>query len=46
VLNGRKRIGVWKYFYADGSIISQENYKDGLQIGAQLVKYQNCKVTE
>ena len=46
VLNGRKRTGVWKYFYADGSIMSQENYKDGLQHGAQLVQYQNGKVTE
>jgi antitoxin component YwqK of YwqJK toxin-antitoxin module len=46
VLNGRKRIGVWKYFYADGSIMSQENYKDGLQHSEQLVQYQNGKVTE
>jgi antitoxin component YwqK of YwqJK toxin-antitoxin module len=46
VLNGRKRTGVWKYFYADGSIMSQENYKDGLQHGEQLVQYQNGKVTE
>jgi antitoxin component YwqK of YwqJK toxin-antitoxin module len=46
VLKGRNRIGSWKYFYPDGTIMSEENYKDGKLDGVQIVYYQDGKVTE
>ncbi|MCL7753419.1 toxin-antitoxin system YwqK family antitoxin [Polaribacter sp. Z022] len=46
VLNGRKRVGNWKYFYADGSLMSEENYKDGKLEGEQLIYYPDGQVTE
>ena len=46
VLNGRKRVGNWKYFYADGTLMSEENYKNGLLDGEQLIYYPDGLVTE
>ncbi|MEO9569978.1 MAG: toxin-antitoxin system YwqK family antitoxin [Polaribacter sp.] len=46
VLNGRKRVGNWKYFYADGTLMSEENYKNGLLDGEQLIYYPDGQVTE
>ena len=46
VLNKRKRVGLWKYFYKNGAVMSQENYKNGLQHGEQFVFYSNGKITE
>ena len=46
VLNERKRVGLWKYFYKNGAVMSQENYKKGLRHGEQFVFYFNGKVTE
>lgn len=46
VLKGRKRVGNWKYFYPDGSIMSEENYVDGKLHGEQLVYYPDGKITE
>ncbi|MCL7763507.1 toxin-antitoxin system YwqK family antitoxin [Polaribacter sp. Z014] len=46
VINGRKRVGNWKYFYPDGKIMSEENYKNGKLDGAQIIYYQDGQVTE
>lgn len=46
VLNGRKRAGNWKYFYPDGTIMSEENYVNGKLEGVQIIYYQDGKVTE
>lgn len=45
-LNGRKRVGSWKYFYKNGALMSEENYKDGELHGKQLVYYPKGQVTE
>jgi antitoxin component YwqK of YwqJK toxin-antitoxin module len=45
-LKGRKRIGKWKYFYANGDVMSEESYKNGLLDGEQLIYYPDGKVTE
>ena len=45
VINGRKRVGNWKYFYPDGTLMSEENYKDGVLDGAQLVYYPDGRTT-
>ena len=46
VLNGKKRVGNWKYFYPDGTLMSEENYKEGKLEGEQLVYYPDGQVTE
>ena len=46
ILNERKRVGLWKYFYKNGAVMSQENYKKGLRHGEQFVFYSNGKITE
>ena len=46
LLNERKRVGLWKYFYRNGAVMSQENYKKGLRHGEQFVFYSNGKITE
>ncbi|QNM86170.1 toxin-antitoxin system YwqK family antitoxin [Polaribacter pectinis] len=46
VLNGKKRTGNWKYFYPDGTLLSEENYKDGKLEGEQLIYYPDGQVTE
>lgn len=45
-LIGRKRAGNWKYFYVDGKLMSEENYKDGKLHGKQTIYYTNGKITE
>jgi len=45
-LNGRKRVGSWKYFYPNGAIMSIENYKDGSLHGEQIVYYPAGQITE
>lgn len=46
VLNGRKRTGNWRYFYPDGTLMSEENYKEGKLEEEQLVYYPDGQVTE
>jgi antitoxin component YwqK of YwqJK toxin-antitoxin module len=46
VLHGRNRVGNWKYFYADGTLMSEENYKGGKLNGEQLIYYKDGKITE
>ncbi|AUC84513.1 hypothetical protein CW731_04005 [Polaribacter sp. ALD11] len=46
VLNKRKRVGNWKYFYPDGTLMSEENYINGALHGEQLVYYPDGQVTE
>ncbi|WP_218598749.1 toxin-antitoxin system YwqK family antitoxin [Polaribacter sp. NJDZ03] len=46
VLKGKDRVGNWKYFYPDGIIMSEENYKKGKLHGAQIIYYQDGQVTE
>ena len=46
VLNGRERVGNWKYFYPNGEIMSEENYKNGKLEGEQLIYYPDGLVTE
>jgi len=47
VMNGRQRVGNWKYFYPDGTLMSKENYnKKGQLHGEQLVYYPDGQVTE
>ncbi|PQJ73273.1 toxin-antitoxin system YwqK family antitoxin [Polaribacter butkevichii] len=46
VLVGKKRVGNWKYFYSDGTIMSEENYKEGKLDGALINYYQDGRVTE
>ncbi len=44
---GKKRVGKWTYFFADGkTILSVENYKDGLLEGEFIVYYKSGKPTE
>jgi len=46
VLKGRERVGSWKYFYPNGDLMSEENYKKGKLDGEQLIYYPDGKVTE
>ena len=46
VLNKRKRVGHWKYFYPNGILMSEENYTNGALHGEQFVYYPNGKVTK
>ena len=46
ILNGRKRVGNWKYFYPDGELMSEENYENGKLEGEQLIYYPDGLVTE
>ncbi|WP_341221242.1 toxin-antitoxin system YwqK family antitoxin [Polaribacter atrinae] len=46
VMKGRERVGNWKYFYPDGIIMSEENYKNGKLHGPQIIYYQDGQVTE
>ncbi|QOD61176.1 toxin-antitoxin system YwqK family antitoxin [Polaribacter haliotis] len=47
ILNKRARVGNWKYFYPDGTIMAEENYnKNGEFHGEQLVYYPDGQVTE
>ena len=46
VLNKRKRVGNWKYFYPDGTLMAEENYNNGKLHGEQLVYYPGGQATE
>lgn len=47
ILNKRKRVGIWQYFYPDGTLMSEENYnKKGELHGEQLIYYPDGQVTE
>jgi len=46
ILNERKRVGNWKYFYPDGALLSEENYKKGKLHGEQLNYYPEGQLTE
>ena len=46
VLNGRNRVGNWKYFYGDGTLMSEENYIEGKLNGEQIIYYKDGQVTE
>lgn len=46
IFHGRKREGNWKYFYPDGTLLSEENYKNGELHGDQIVYYPDGLVTE
>ena len=46
ILNGRKRVGNWKYFYPNGELMSEENYENGKLHGEQLIYYPDGQVTE
>lgn len=46
ILKVRKRVGVWKYFYPDGILMSEENYDDGKLHGELVVYYKDGQVTE
>ncbi|WP_299665577.1 toxin-antitoxin system YwqK family antitoxin [uncultured Polaribacter sp.] len=46
VLDKRKRVGNWKYFYPNGILMSEENYKNGTLHGTQLVYYPDGQITE
>ncbi|WP_435415196.1 toxin-antitoxin system YwqK family antitoxin [Polaribacter aestuariivivens] len=47
VLNKRARVGNWKYFYPDGTLMSEENYNNQGELhGEQLVYYPDGQVTE
>jgi antitoxin component YwqK of YwqJK toxin-antitoxin module len=46
-MSGKKRIGQWTYFFADGkTVMSIENYKDGLLDGELKIFYKSGKLTE
>jgi antitoxin component YwqK of YwqJK toxin-antitoxin module len=46
-MKGKKRIGEWKYFFKDGkTILSIENYLDGLLDGEVKIFYKSEKLTE
>ncbi|WP_405566198.1 toxin-antitoxin system YwqK family antitoxin [Polaribacter sp. Asnod6-C07] len=43
---GKKRVGVWKYFFADGKLMSDEFYVDGKLDGKLVNYYPNGKPAE
>jgi len=46
-MEGKKRIGLWTYYFPDGkTIISEENYENGLLNGESKTFYKDGKVTE
>ena len=46
IIRGRKRVGNWKYFYKNGTVMSEENYTNGSLNGEQVIFYPNGQVTE
>ena len=46
VLDGKKRVGGWQYYFPNGEIMSEENYKNGKLDGELLNYYPNGQVTE
>ncbi|WP_299052996.1 toxin-antitoxin system YwqK family antitoxin [uncultured Polaribacter sp.] len=46
ILNKRSRVGNWKYFYPDGTLMSEENYNENGKLhGNHLVYYPDGKIT-
>lgn len=46
-MNGKNRVGKWIYFHLDGkSILSEENYEDGILNGESKTYFLNGKLTE
>jgi len=46
-MNGKNRIGKWLYYHSNGkSILSEENYKNGVLNGISKTYYLNGKITE
>lgn len=46
-MDGKKRIGIWIYFFSDGTtILSSESYKDGLLDGEVKIYYKSGILTE
>jgi len=47
LMNGKKRIGLWKYYQEDGKkLLSEENYKNGALEGKSVTYYKSGKVAE
>ena len=47
LMNGKKRIGLWKYFQEDGkTLLSEENYKNGILEGKVITYYKSGKIVE
>ena len=46
IIRGRKRVGNWKYFYKNGTVMSEENYINGSLNGEQVIFYPDGQVTE
>jgi len=47
VMDAKKRIGHWKYYQSDGkTLLSEENYKNGVLEGKSKTYYKNGKITE
>ena len=45
-LDGKKKIGEWKYFSTKGYLVSTENYSDGLKDGLEKVFYSDSTTAE
>lgn len=43
---GRNRVGKWMYYFSNGKVFSEENYKDGKLDGVVKNYYPNGKLTE
>ena len=43
---GKQRVGKWLYYFTDGTILSEEYYKNGLLEGDFKIYYKNGKLTE
>jgi antitoxin component YwqK of YwqJK toxin-antitoxin module len=41
----RERVGLWKYFYPDGAVLSEEHYEFGYLEGIQSVYYPDGQIT-
>lgn len=42
----RNRVGKWLYFFPDGVVLSEENYKDGKLEGESITYYHSKKIAE
>ena len=46
-MNGKNRVGMWLYFHDDGkTLMSEENYENGVLNGSSTTYYKSGKVTE
>lgn len=47
LMDGKKRMGLWKYYQQDGkNLLSEENYKEGVLEGKSVTYYKSGKVAE